>query len=358
MHKNNYVLIIAGGIGSRFWPVSRVENPKQFQDFMGRGKTLIQETYDRVIEFTPKENIFILTNKLYKKKVVKQIKGIVDSRIVLEPSIRNTAPCILYASLKIKKINPSAKIVVTPSDHLIDDKTAFKSNILQALNYISLSNRLVTFGIIPTRPETGYGYIQFEKSEGKIYRVKKFIEKPKLSDAKKYLKSQNYMWNSGIFVWKVDDIIDAFKKYQSKMFKILSNGMIFFNTVDEKKFIDKNYHKLDNISIDYAIMEKTNNCSTIKADFKWNDLGRWGAIYDLSRKDSKENVIIGSKGIFNNLKGNFIFNESDRLFVAEGLENKVIIITNDLLLIYPKGDDEKLKTIVEEVKNRFGKKFN
>ena len=357
MNSNNYALIMAGGIGSRFWPSSRKKRPKQFQDFMGQGKTLIQQTYNRFKIFIPKENIFILTNELHEQLVLEQIKEIDPSRILLEPSMKNTAPCILYASLKIKKINPLAIILTAPSDHLIKDDLSFSNNIKLAFDYVRSNSVLITFAVKPNRPDTGYGYLEREEKKLKIFPVKKFIEKPSLKKAKIYLKSENYFWNSGIFVWKVKDIISAYKKFQPKMFKLLYNGFSFYNTSDEIIFINKNYSLLEDISIDYAIMEKCNNCFSIIADFDWSDIGTWTSLHDKTEKNKDFNVVVKDNIFLKDVKRSLIYNNSKQLIVASGLKDFIVVLNDDVLLIYPKGDDQKLKEIVENVKSKYGKKY-
>ena len=356
MNYNNFAIIMAGGVGSRFWPYSRINKPKQFQDFMGSGYTLIQLTFNRLKKIIPEKNIFILTNLQYEKLVKEQIKNIDQSQIVLEPEMKNTAPCILYASLKIKKINPEAVVIVAPSDHWIEDEKSFIKNIELAFDLISIKPSLVTFGIRPNRPDTGYGYLKCldtKNSNNKILLVDKFIEKPDLLNAKKYLKSKNFLWNSGIFVWKNFDILSEFERFQPKMFKILNNGYDFFNTIDEKNFINQNYSLLDEISIDFAIMEKTKNCYSIIADFDWSDLGTWTSLLDKSKKDENSNFTLKKNIYMEDVSGSLVYSKSEKLVVIKGLKDFIVVLDKDVLLIYPKGDDQKLKNIVKNVNKKF-----
>ena len=360
MNSNNFAIIMAGGIGSRFWPYSRIKKPKQFQDFMGSDYTLIQLTFNRLKKIIPRDNIFILTNKLYKKLVKEQIRGINESRILLEPEMKNTAPCILYASLKIKKVNPMANVIVAPSDHWIEDEKSFVKNIELAFDLITIKPSLVTFGIRPNRPDTGYGYLKcmnIKNNSNKILLVDKFIEKPNLLNAKKYLKSEKFLWNSGIFVWKNFDILSEFKKFQPKMFKILNDGYDLFDTKSEKDFINQNYSLLDEISIDFAIMEKTKNCYSIIADFDWSDLGTWTSLLNKSEKDENSNFTLKKNIYMEDVSGSLVYNKSDKLIVVNGLKDFIVVLDNDVLLIYPKGDDQKLKNIVKNVKKDFGDKM-
>ena len=354
---NNYAIILAGGIGSRFWPISKVAVPKQFIDFKGDGETLIQKTFFRLKKIIPVKNIFISTNDLYKNLVLDQLSEVDKSQIIIEPKKRNTAPSILYASLKINKINTEARVIVCPSDHLITNISSFVSSVKLGLDYVSKSNKLLTFGVKPSKPETGFGYIMFGKQNKKIYDVIKFVEKPNKKYAKQYFKSDRYFWNSGIFLWKVSDIIDAFKKYQPKMYIKISDGFKYLNTHRELNFIKKVYPKIENISIDYAIMEKSSNCSVLKVDFKWNDFGTWSSIFEEIKFDKLKNKVIGERKFLKESSGNLIFNKTKKLVVLDQIDNLSIILTDNVLLIYPKGNDQELKNTVEKIKIKFKNKF-
>ena len=357
MINSNYAIILAGGIGSRFWPISKVSTPKQFIDFDGDGETLIQKTFARLKKIVPVNNIFISTNDLYRNLVLDQLSEVDKSHIIIEPEKRNTAPSILYASLKINKINSEARVIVCPSDHLISDISSFVLNAKLGFDFVTKSNRLLTFGVKPLRPETGFGYIMFGKKDKKIYDVIKFVEKPNKKTAKQYLKSDKYFWNTGIFLWKVSDIIYAFKKHQPKMHLKISDGNKYLNTDKESSFINKVYPKTENISIDYAILEKSSNCSVLKVDFKWNDFGTWSSIFEEIKFDKSKNKVISEKNFLKESSGNLIFNKTKKLIVLDQIKNLSIILTDDVLLIYPKGNDQELKNTVEQIKAKLKNKF-
>ncbi|MEG1266416.1 MAG: mannose-1-phosphate guanylyltransferase, partial [Myroides sp.] len=286
MNKNYYAVIMAGGVGSRFWPVSTPEFPKQFHDMLGTGETLVQKTFTRLSQLIPKENILILTNDKYSDILKEQLPMITNEQIVLEPDMRNTAPCILYASMKIKKQNPDAVMIVAPSDHWIEDEVQFVSNLQRAFDSCESDNVLMTLGIIPTFPNTGYGYIEYNKLDSRqIKKVVQFREKPDYQTAKTFIQRRNFLWNSGIFVWNVRSILEAFEKFQPEMYQLFQAGYSTFNTSEEKQFITENYSKAENISIDYAVMEKADNVFILPATFDWNDLGTWGSLYDKLPKD-------------------------------------------------------------------------
>ncbi|HUH33489.1 MAG TPA: mannose-1-phosphate guanylyltransferase, partial [Daejeonella sp.] len=292
--KDNYVLIMAGGIGSRFWPISRTSHTKQFIDILGTGKTLIQQTYDRFIKIVPKENIFIITNDIYTTLVKQQLPDVADSQIMAEPIMRNTAPCIAYGCHKINKINPNACVVVAPSDHLILDPEGFVKAINQSLEAASEKDCLITLGIKPSRPDTGYGYIQFNSPtiNGDFHKVKTFTEKPNLDLAKTFVQSGEFLWNAGIFVWSVKNIIKAFSHYLPQINDVFQEGEAVYNTPAEQKFIQKAYSQCTNISIDYGIMEKADNVYVLPSEFGWSDLGTWASVYELADKDYVGNAVM------------------------------------------------------------------
>ena len=347
--KNNYVAIMAGGIGSRFWPSSSEENPKQFLDILGIGKSFLQMTYDRFLKLFPKDNIFIVTNQQYKNLVLKQIPGINENRIIIEPSRNNTAPSVAYTAFKIFNLNNNANIVMAPSDHVILKEDEFLGNIKNALDFVSTSNALLTLGILPNRPDTGYGYIELgEKNKDvnfDLYKVNSFKEKPGLETAKKYLKSKNYLWNAGIFIWKATSILDAFRKYAPGIYDILETGKKVYNTDKEQEFIKTNYPLTTKTSVDYAIMEKANNIFTIPADIGWSDLGTWNSLHAFSDKDENNNVIIDAQGLLIDSKDNIIKIASDKKFVIKDLNGYIIIDENNTLLIYPKNKEQEIKDI-------------
>jgi len=358
--KSNYVVIMAGGIGSRFWPVSRTSYPKQFLDILGTGKTLIQQTYDRFRTICPPENIFVVTNDLYKGIVKDQIPALSDHQILGEPVMRNTAPCIAYASSKIFKLDPKAVIVVAPSDHLIMKEDHFESLILECYQKAAQKDYLITIGIVPSRPDTGYGYIQYTDStaDGGFYRVKTFTEKPNAELAATFIKSGDFLWNAGIFVWSASSILSAFEKYLPDVMEIFEEGKSFYNTAREHEFIKQAYQQCTNISIDYGIMEKADNVYVIPGDFGWSDLGTWGSVYDIKEKDHHGNTIIGSKQLMMIDSANCIVNVPDRkVVVLQGLEDFIVVESKDALLICRKDQEQLIKKIVGDVRSVFGEQY-
>jgi mannose-1-phosphate guanylyltransferase len=333
---------MAGGIGTRFWPESTPEMPKQFLDLLGNGKSFIQQTFERLNKLIPFEQIYILTNERYRELIKEQIPQISDKQIIAEPVMRNTAPAILYAAKKIHQINNDALMLVAPSDHYIANEEKFTQNVQSAFDELAQSDKLMTLGIVPNAPVTGYGYIQFDKNEVlPIKKVLQFTEKPDLSTAQGFLNQGNYLWNAGIFVWSSRSILQAFKKYLPEMYQIMSRNDDVFNTTIEKDFIKKNFPLLDNISIDYGILEKADNVYVLPAEFVWNDLGAWNAIYNQLKSDT-ENVTINSKLLAENSKGNLV-KTNHKNVVLKDLQDYAIIDTNDTLMIIPRKDDQKVK---------------
>ena len=362
MNKDYYCVIMAGGIGARFWPMSRTSHPKQFIDILGTGKTLIQQTFDRFTKICPKENIFIVTNDLYKELVEKQIPGIPENNIVLEPAMRNTAPCIAYANYKINAINPEAKIVVAPSDHLIMNEDLFVENIKNALEAVSKNDWLLTLGIKPSRPDTGYGYIQYDElnkyaQNPKISKVKTFTEKPDIELAEKFLESGDFLWNAGIFIWSLKSIMNAFDQYLEDVNDLFKEGIGKYNAANEKPFIDEIYTSCRKISIDYGIMEKATNVYVQSADFGWSDLGTWGSLYEISPKDENENVRQGNEVMLYDTKDCIINMPKDKLVVIQGLENYIVVEDDDALLICKKDEEQQIRTFVNDIKTNKGEKF-
>ena len=352
MNKNYYAILMAGGVGSRFWPVSTSEFPKQFHDMLGTGETLIQKTFSRLSNLIPKENIYILTNALYNDLVLSQLPDVKQHQVVLEPAMRNTAPCILYASMKIQKDNPNAVMVVAPSDHWIEDEQAFNENIKSAFDYCNGKDALMTLGIKPTFPNTGYGYIEYDNtSDDTVKKVSQFREKPDYETAKQFLSQGNFLWNAGIFMWSVNSVLRAFKSYQPNLYQLFEKGMSVYNTNHEMKFINDNYAKAENISIDYAIMESASNVYVTKADFDWNDLGTWGSLYDKLEKDKTNNAIVNAKVLSEDASGNMIRTSRDKLIVVDGLSDYIIVDNDDVLMIYPKSKEQHIKQIVKRVKD-------
>lgn len=350
MNKNYYAIIMAGGVGSRFWPVSTPEFPKQFHDMLGTGETLIQKTFSRLSHLIPKENILILSNEKYCTILKEQLPMITEEQIVLEPDMRNTAPCILYASMKIRKQNPDAVMIVAPSDHWIEDEEQFVSNLQRSFNESERNSTLMTLGILPTFPNTGYGYIEFDKLDEKpIKKVVQFREKPDYLTAKKFIQARNFLWNSGIFIWSVEAILQAFEKYQPEMFELFAAGEKEYNTTAEKAFIALNYSKAENISIDYAVMEKADNVYVLPATFDWNDLGTWGSLYDKLPKDEFENAMVNGKLFVENASNNVIRTNPNKMVVIGDLDDYIIVDKDDVLLIYPKKKEQQIKQIVTKI---------
>ena len=354
MNKNYYAILMAGGVGSRFWPVSTSSFPKQFHDMLGTGDTLIQKTFSRLSNIIPKENILILTNEKYNDLVLEQLPEVNQQQVLLEPAMRNTAPCILYASLKIQKENPDAVMIVAPSDHWIEDETSFTENVQQAFNYCTENDALMTLGIPPTFPNTGYGYIEFDKeANNDIKPVSQFREKPDYATAKEFISQGNFLWNAGIFMWSVKSVVNAFNNFQPNLYQLFESGISVYNTEDEIDFIKNNYGKAENISVDYAIMESAKNVFVSQANFDWNDLGTWGSLYDKLDCDKDNNAIVNAKVLAEDASGNMIRTAKDKLVVVDGLKDYIIVDKDDVLMIYPKSKEQDIKSVVTKVKQDF-----
>ncbi|MDO5974383.1 mannose-1-phosphate guanylyltransferase [Flavivirga jejuensis] len=357
-NKNYYAILMAGGVGSRFWPVSTQDFPKQFHDMLGTGDTLIQKTFHRLAKLIPEENIFILTNECYNDLVLEQLPSVTKRQVVLEPAMRNTAPCILYASLKIQKENPDAVMIVAPSDHWIEDENAFSKNVEQAFDFCSENKALMTLGIQPTFPNTGYGYIEYDKTSTKeIKSVNQFKEKPVYEVAKQYIEQGNFLWNAGIFMWSVKSVVEAFKSNQPELFALFEKGIDVYNTDLEENFIQDNYGKAENISVDYAIMEKSSNVYVIAAEFDWNDLGTWGSLYDKLDKDDSKNAIVNARTLSEDASGNMIRTKNDKIVVVDGLKDYIIVDKDEVLLIFPKTKEQDIKKVLQKVKDTFGEHY-
>jgi mannose-1-phosphate guanylyltransferase len=358
--NSTYVVIMAGGVGSRFWPSSRSTFPKQFLDILGTGRTLLQQTYDRFEAICPKENIFIVTNELYRPLVQKQIPEIGDHQILGEPMMRNTAPCVAYACSKIFKIDPQACIVVSPADHLILKQDLFRDIIRAALETASKEDYLITLGIVPSRPDTGYGYIQYNESikHGSLFKVKTFTEKPNSELAQTFLKSGDFLWNAGIFIWSVSSILKSFETNLPDMIDVFKEGRPYLNTSRENDFIKGAYGRCTNISIDYGILEKAQNVYVIPSDLGWSDLGTWGSVFDLKEKDSEGNVVLGkNKTLLKHSSNCLVSVPEDKIVVLYGLDNYLVIESNNSLLICPKNMEQEIKVLVGEVQSSFGEKY-
>lgn len=357
-NKNYYAVLMAGGVGSRFWPVSTSDNPKQFHDMLGTGDTLIQKTFKRLNKFVPTENILILTNERYNNLVLEQLPLVTQEQVVLEPAMRNTAPCILYAALKIKKMNPDGVMIVAPSDHWIEDETAFANDVIACFDRCEKEDILCTLGIKPTFPNTGFGYIEFDKeSETALKKVNQFREKPNYETAKEFLAQGNFLWNAGIFMWSVKTIVSAFENYQKEQYDLFAAGMSCYNTADESAFIKENYPKAENISIDYAILENSKSIFVLPATFDWNDLGTWGSLYDKMNDGTIENAVVGAQVLAEHAKGNMIRSSKGKVVVVDGLNDYIIVDKEEVLLIYPKSKEQDIKQVLNKVKDTFGDEY-
>lgn len=358
MDNNRYCVIMCGGVGSRFWPFSKASKPKQFIDFFGTGRSLLQMTFDRIKDIVPNENIILITNENYGPLIKEQLPEIADNQILLEPVRRNTAPCIAWAAHHIKALNPNAKMLVAPSDHLILNVEKFKNCVIKAFEFIENRDALVTMGIKPNRPETGYGYIQVgEPIEGNFSKVKTFTEKPDEDLARVFLKSGEFFWNSGMFFWSTDSIIKALDSCAPDVNTVFEQGKEYFGTPQELDYINANFEASPSISIDFAVMEKAPNVYVETVDFGWNDLGTWRSLYDHSPKNIEGNVTQNCKALMLNSHNNIVALKGDKVIVASGLEGYIVADVDDALLIVPLEEEQKIKTYVNEVKSKFGDKY-
>ncbi|MBK9677711.1 MAG: mannose-1-phosphate guanylyltransferase [Saprospiraceae bacterium] len=348
----NYAIIMAGGAGTRFWPLSTEEKPKQFLDILGTGKTFIQMTVERFKGIIPTENIYIVTNEKYRALIHEQLPDLNDHQIIAEPSRNNTAPCILLAALKVQKKDPEACCVFVPADHLIINTASYQQNILAALHHASTHHAIVTIGIVPTRPETGYGYIKFDplQEEG-IKRVEQFVEKPNIDTARLYVASGNYLWNAGMFAWHVNTIVQQYQSLSPEVFNILSTGSDAYNTAQEKQFLADHYAQTPNISVDFAIMEKSDCVYTLSADFDWSDLGIWSSVYEASAMDAQGNVQIGGKELIESSGDNLIILPHGKKAIIRGLKEMIIVDSGEALLIYPRKAEADLKSSIQKMTN-------
>jgi mannose-1-phosphate guanylyltransferase len=353
---------MAGGIGARFWPMSRTTHPKQFIDILGTGETLIRQTFNRFKRICPIENILIVTNEIYRDLVKTQIPEIPDNNILLEPIMRNTAPCIAYANYKIMAVNPEANIVVAPSDHLILKEDEFIKDIEAAFEAATQNGWLFTLGIKPSRPDTGYGYIQFDESSDyrknpKIKKVVTFTEKPNHELAKKFLESGDFLWNAGIFIWSLKSINKAFELYLDDVNNLFKEGIGKYNTPDEQAFIKDTYTVCRKISIDYGIMEKAGNVHVISSDFGWSDLGTWGSLYDIRSKDENRNAVVGKNVMLYNTKDCIVTMPNEKIVVLQGLDGYIVVEDDESLLICKKDEEQQIRLFVNNIKLEKGEKF-
>jgi mannose-1-phosphate guanylyltransferase len=360
--SNKYCIIMAGGIGTRFWPMSRSQKPKQFLDVLGVGKTMLQQTYERFLKICPNENIYIVTSDGFYDLVKTQLSDLPIKNILLEPSRKNTAPCVAYACYKIHQLNPEAVTVIAPSDHLILKEDTFTKAINACMNKAESKDCLVTLGIKPTRPDTGYGYIQYvtsddEEKDKRIHKVKTFTEKPELDMAKFFLESGDFLWNAGIFIWSTKSIVKAFENSEPEMAQTFQDGIGSYNTPNEKEFIKTAYSKCKNISIDYAVMEKATNVYVRASAIGWSDLGTWGSLYTHVPFDENKNAIIGKDIILHDVNNCIVRNESGKILAVQGIDDCIIVESDGIILVCKKQDEQKIRNLVAEIKTNYGEPY-
>lgn len=356
--SHRYCVIMCGGIGSRFWPYSRTDNPKQFIDFLGTGRSLLQMSYDRILSVVPRENIIILTNSQYRDKVKTQLPDLEEHQILAEPARRNTAPCIAWAAYHIAARDPEASMIVTPSDHLITREAEFERSVRAGFDFVEQNDALLTLGITPVRPETGYGYIQVgEGFEGDIHKVKTFTEKPSLELAETFLRTGEFFWNSGIFLWRASSIMKALAEHAPDITAVFDAGRDTFGTDDETTFVNDAFPSCLSISIDYAVMEKASNVYVQTVSFGWNDLGTWSALWDNSPKNREGNVTQGCRVLAYNSIGNIFAVKDDKLIVVDGLKDFIVADAGDVLLVCPKSQEQRIKQMVNDAKLNYGDKY-
>ncbi len=360
MNNKFFCIIMGGGIGSRFWPVSRKDKPKQFLDFFGTGRTLLQQTYHRVASFVPQENIYVVTNEVYAEETLRQLSQLSPDQVLTEPMRRNTAPCIAYALHRIRSRCADANVFVTPSDHVILNESRFRELASKALDYVEKHDALVTMGIMPHRAETGYGYIQTDpehETDG-FCRVKLFTEKPNLEMAEIFVKSGDFLWNSGMFVWNMKTILSAFATHAPEIADIFAAGGDVYGTEKEQAFIKENFPNCPNISIDYAILEKADNVQVLPGDFGWADLGTWGAVHELAEKDSDGNAALNTRCIFSKASNNVVsLSDEERIVVVHGVSKCIIAEHKNVLLVCDKDDEQRVKALMTSAQLQFGEEY-
>ncbi len=361
MNSNYYAVIMAGGVGARFWPMSRTSQPKQFIDILGTGESLLQQTFKRFEKICPKENIFIATNSIYRELIKEQL-GIPDNQILCEPIRRNTAPCIAYANHKIMSKNPDATVIVAPSDHVIVNSDLFHDVVLSAMDAATKNEWLITLGIRPSHPNTGYGYIQYDENvmyaaDNRIKKVKTFTEKPELEMAKSFLTSGDFLWNAGIFIWSAKSCAKAFRQFLPEVDELFEEGKRFYNTPEETAFINETYPKCRNISIDYGVMEHAKNVYVLSSDFGWSDLGTWGSLYEHLPKNKHQNSIVGDNVMTYDTQNTIIHMPKGKLAVIQGLEDYIVAEDSGILLICKKSEEQKIRQFVTDVEVEKGEKF-
>jgi len=349
---------MAGGVGSRFWPFSRNDRPKQFLDFFGTGRSLLQLTFDRVRHLVPAKNILIVSNVIYKDLILEQLPEITADQVLLEPNRRNTAPCIAYAVNRIKSMTDKANIIVAPSDHLIMKELDFLDTVRAGLDFVEKNDCLLTLGIKPSRPETGYGYIQIDEGDTNLRRVKTFTEKPNAELAQVFFETGEFFWNSGIFLWNLQTIVKAFDELLPEVATKFDAGKELFNTPNEQAFIDGMYPSCPNISIDYGIMEKASDVFVLCSDFGWTDLGTWGSLYEMSPKDENENVTLKCKTVYYESEDNIVVLPSEKLAVIQDLKGYIVAESDNVLLICKRENEQKIRQYVNDVNVQFDGKYS
>ena len=355
MNKNYYTVIMAGGIGTRFWPISTKKCPKQFHDMLGTGVSLLQQTFQRLENLIPPANMHVATNENYKNQVLEQLPKIQPSQLFLEPAMRNTAPCILATAFKIYAKNPKAIVLVAPSDHWIENTQIFLNDVQKAFNACENRDILMTLGVKPTNPNTGYGYIEYDiQDKNTIKSVIQFKEKPDKITAEDFIKKGNFLWNAGIFVWSAKSILESFKRELPDMYELFSRGKSFWNTEKEMEFLSENFALSKDISIDFGVLEKVSNVKVLPVNFDWSDLGTWGSLYNKKAKDDKNNVSIGGMVFYKDSKGNIIKTQSHKKIVVQGLKDFIVVEKEDVLMICPKSQEQDIKKTIKDVKDYFG----
>ncbi|WP_292900641.1 mannose-1-phosphate guanylyltransferase [Nonlabens sp.] len=358
MSNNKYAVIMAGGVGSRFWPVSKQAFPKQFHDMLGMGKSLLQMTFERLEQQIPPQQILVLTNQNYVGLVKEQLPYMDFSNIVAEPAMRNTAPCILLAALKIQKMNPQASMIVAPSDHYIAEQDIFNEDLAAAFDFCATHPQaLMTLGIQPTSPNTGYGYIEYQKEESQIKKVSQFREKPDVKKAQEFIAAGNFLWNAGIFIWNVAGVVSAFAKAQPQLTSLFNKSVAVLNTSKENLWLEENYPNAEDISVDYALMEKSEAVYVLPARFSWNDLGTWGSLYDRLDKNKDANAVINASLTSIDSHGNMVRTAVGKKVILQGMEDYIIIDQDDVLMIIPKTAEQEIKEIRNAVMHKYGKEI-
>lgn len=359
--ENNYCVIMAGGVGSRFWPAGTAEKPKQFLDVLGTGETLLMQTYKRMLAVCLPENFYVVTNDIYKQLVLEQLPALKEHQVLTEPLMRNTAPCVAYAAFKIGALSTDAgntNMIVTPADHLILKQSQFEEVLKAGLRHVEKNNHLITMGIHPHRPDTGYGYIEFDDEEElDVYPVKRFTEKPDLKTAREFVNSGNFYWNSGMFIWRTDVILKAFQKLSPDIYNLFSTGSKAFAQNKDRDVLAEIYAQCPEISIDYAIMEKSPDVRMVKADIGWSDLGTWGSLYEVLDKDADGNFDFRSGAIFSDAKGNLVKTPKGKAVVIQGLKDYIVVDTDKALLIIKRDNEQDVKKFRSEVSEKFGSEF-